>query len=84
MTYFAAWSGLAHRSERGAKGRTAGGATTDLGQDKTACHERPKPLARLGFSCAGRSVACRKHGFHQRFQCADLPRGVSIIGGSVR
>lgn len=39
-----------------------------VGQVKSACHERRKPLTRLGFSVAGGSVACKRHGFWQGFQ----------------
>lgn len=79
-------SGVQIRSLAGCrKGRAERRAALEIGQTvgqvKSACHERPKPLMRFGFSVAGRSVACKKHGFWQGFQRACvagsglLPRG---------
>lgn len=84
MTRFVSWVGLAYRREGMAEGRAAGGRPTDLGPDKSAYHERRKPLARLGFSCAGWSVACRKHGFQMRFQWSGMPHAATDAGGIAR
>lgn len=84
MTHFVSWRSLAYRREGMAEGRAAGGRTTDPGQDKSACHERRKPLTRLGFSCAGWSVACMKHGFCEQFQWSGVPHAVPGIGSTAR
>ncbi len=58
------------------QGRTEGRAALvigrTVGQVKSACHERRKPLARLGFSVAGGSVACKVHEFDQGIQGAGV------------
>lgn len=62
------------------KGGAAGRATLVIvrmvGQVKSACHERPKPLTKLGFYVAGGSVACKGHEFGQGIQ------GLGVAGAS--
>ena len=81
MTRFAASRTLAYRRKGRAQGWTAAGSPAELGRDKSACHKRRKPLTRLGFSCAGRSVACKMHGFDEQFQWSGMPRAIPGVGG---
>lgn len=43
-------------------------STIEGWRDKSPCPKRCKPLTRLAFSCAWRSVAGMKPGFFERFQ----------------
>lgn len=81
MTHFAAWCIYAYLRTVRAQGQAAEGRPTTLGRDKSACHERRKPLTRLDFSCAGWSVACRKHGFGEQFQWPGMPNACFGLGG---
>lgn len=67
-----------------AEGRPALALVRKVWRDKSACHERRKPLTRLGFSCACRSVACIGHGFGEEFQGSGVAEVPSSIGGAVQ
>lgn len=67
-----------------AEGRAALALVRKVWRDKSACHEHRKPLARLGFSCAGRSVACIGHGFDEVFQGSGVADAPLRIGDAVR
>ena len=84
MSSFAGWGSLAKGRDEKAAGRAAADLKRKVGRDKSACHERRKPLTRLGFSRAWRSVACIAHGFCEGFQGSGVADAPSTIGGAVR
>lgn len=75
MSVPVAWCGLADLRIASAKRRAGKRVAKEGGQDKSACHERRKPLVRLGLSCAYAVVAGKLPGFCQRFQRFDMHSG---------
>ena len=84
MIRFALMRALACPRKRMAEGRPALALVRKVWRDKSACHELRKPLMRLGFSCACRSVACIGHGFGEGFQESGVAEAPSSIGGAVQ
>jgi len=68
MRVFAVWRGLASFRSGWAEGLGWQGDTTNRRRDKSACPKRCKPLKRLAFWRAWRSVAGMMPGFCEGFQ----------------
>lgn len=66
------------------EGRVAALLATEGWRDKSACHERRKPLTRLGFSCAGGSVVRKMRSFPQVFQWPRVGKALSGLAGALR
>ena len=68
MTAFALWRCVEGFRSGSAEGRGWQEDTTNRRRDKSACPKRCKPLTRLAFWRACRSVAGMKPGFSEEFQ----------------
>jgi len=68
MTAFALWRVVAGFRSGWAGGWGSQGNTTNRRRDKSACPKRCKPLRRLAFWRAWRSVAGMRTGFCEGFQ----------------
>lgn len=68
MMPFALWRTVAGFWSGWAEGWGCQGNTTNRRRDKSACPKNSKPLKRLVFSCAWRSVVGMKPNFSEGFQ----------------
>lgn len=59
------------------------GKTTEGWRDKSTCPKRCKPLTRLAFWCAWRSVAGMKPGFCERFQRFGMHAPETLLSGAL-
>ena len=82
MSVPVAWCGLADLRIASAKRRAGKRVAKEGGQDKSACHERRKPLTRHGFSCACGSVAGKFPDFFQGIQRLGMHSAVASRFGA--